>query len=410
MNTRGWISIAALCSAACGSDAQYTEVVVSVQAEPLVQAMMQSLSIVVKRDPHGANLTVHDNQNVPWKGEYKIALTPGAQGALGLYRVEVAAHRAGDPQPLAVARLLSGYVAGQTRYVRLVLENACLERPSCEPNQTCHQGVCIDATASADGFSSRPDSAKPSVEQAPPTSDAGVVMSGFDGAVPSADASTVVPADATSTPAIEGGSSAPVDSSVRDSGVRDATIGMPAAPSVDALIMKLRACGVVGAGVVVLSADEEDACELSCLDQATCNVLRSAFCDEAEGPLDACIERCELASPQFTCSNGERQPQSYVCDGEDDCVDGSDEATALCAATQFTCRSGERQPQSYVCDGAEDCVDGSDEASALCDATQTRCRDGERLPKSFVCDGEIDCSDGSDELGCAPLLCGDAGV
>uniref|UniRef100_A0A914QFN6 Uncharacterized protein n=1 Tax=Panagrolaimus davidi TaxID=227884 RepID=A0A914QFN6_9BILA len=84
-----------------------------------------------------------------------------------------------------------------------------------------------------------------------------------------------------------------------------------------------------------------------------------------------------------------------------------------CQPTEFRCRDGRQcLPQSFQCDGTNDCQDGSDEvgcigkrsvakAGDICQPTEFRCRDGRQcVPQSFQCDGTNDCQDGSDEVGC----------
>jgi hypothetical protein len=66
----------------------------------------------------------------------------------------------------------------------------------------------------------------------------------------------------------------------------------------------------------------------------------------------------------FGCTNGNCVDPAALCDGQDDCGDGSDESAALadcCQPTEFTCTNGECIRGDLFCDGVPDCADGSDE-------------------------------------------------
>uniref|UniRef100_H0W6G2 Basement membrane-specific heparan sulfate proteoglycan core protein n=1 Tax=Cavia porcellus TaxID=10141 RepID=H0W6G2_CAVPO len=93
-----------------------------------------------------------------------------------------------------------------------------------------------------------------------------------------------------------------------------------------------------------------------------------------------------------------------------------------CEPHEAACHSGHCIPKDYLCDGQEDCRDGSDELGCapscphhlalspaakhpeeVCAPTQFRCVSSNTcIPASFHCDEESDCPDRSDEFGCMP--------
>ncbi|XP_077116592.1 basement membrane-specific heparan sulfate proteoglycan core protein isoform X4 [Ranitomeya variabilis] len=114
------------------------------------------------------------------------------------------------------------------------------------------------------------------------------------------------------------------------------------------------------------------------------------------------------------CPNGQCIPRDYLCDGERDCKDGSDELNcgtpSPCEPNEFKCRNGRCALKLWRCDGDNDCGDGSDEIhcptkgpSDMCGPDQFLCVQSRTcIPASYQCDEEADCLDRSDEIGCSP--------
>lgn len=128
-----------------------------------------------------------------------------------------------------------------------------------------------------------------------------------------------------------------------------------------------------------------------------------------------CPRSGNSCSPEyFSCKNALCIPQSWACDGEDDCGDNSDEVACknnTCKPNMFTCGDGKCIPQYWVCDFENDCADNSDEANCKnekCNSTQFQCKNGKCVPGKWKCDGENDCGDLSDEADCkssVPTTC-----
>lgn len=82
-------------------------------------------------------------------------------------------------------------------------------------------------------------------------------------------------------------------------------------------------------------------------------------------------------------------------------------AAFQCKEFEFNCTNKKCIQESWVCDGDDDCGDMSDEVN--CDVRENKCRDSEFQCKtldrmcihmSWKCDGDFDCEDQSDEKHC----------
>ncbi|VDM56665.1 unnamed protein product [Angiostrongylus costaricensis] len=124
------------------------------------------------------------------------------------------------------------------------------------------------------------------------------------------------------------------------------------------------------------------------------------------------VQSWQCMADERACANNECVKADYICDGEPDCRDRSDELNCptmrQCEPNEFKCQNQRCVQKMWLCDGDDDCGDNSDERDCgvhspgeMCKKTEFQCHDQRQcVPSSFHCDGTNDCRDGSDEVGC----------
>ncbi|XP_062589229.1 uncharacterized protein LOC134250886 [Saccostrea cucullata] len=113
----------------------------------------------------------------------------------------------------------------------------------------------------------------------------------------------------------------------------------------------------------------------------------------------------DLDNILFQCENTELISRLFVCDGIEDCFDGSDEynCSTTCTETQFQCSSGDCISISLYCDFVSHCPDNSDETNCIprpCTENEWKCSSGQCIPAKNLCDMKPECVDESDEKQC----------
>ncbi len=154
-------------------------------------------------------------------------------------------------------------------------------------------------------------------------------------------------------------------------------------------VAQLQSCHRAPTGDACSTAVER--CRTSCYANVACSVWPEIDAQMAPDPLRVCLYDCLDA---FTCTDDKHIIDArWVCDGDKDCVNGSDER----GCSYYECEKGGLVSAERKCDKWPDCIDRSDEAHCgyfLCADNAETINDGQR------CDGATQCKDGSDEEAC----------
>ena len=364
------------------SDPLVSQVMVQVDADEVVRTRAASLVIrvagggrergQVTNCEDGSACQVH-YEELPIDalpvGGLLLALAPDKRDWRRLYEASVTAYEGpnGTGVALATTRVISGYVRGETRTIRLFLQGSCIGE-LCDPETTCRDGTCVDPFVP-------PDTLDPFVP--PDAGTDGAMDAGVDAATCSGAADCDDGVDCTFDDCVAGScENAPRDSMCADpenpclDAVCDATDGCTTAPNV-ATCDDGNVCNgpeQCEAGACVNQRMPRCPAPLTCETDGTCTGCTGGDCPGTQVCVDGTCECGEVPfqAMETACSDG----IDNDCDGMIDCEDPG------CIGRNLE-----------VCDMSttdEDC-DGSFDEGCI----ETNCTNG----VDDDVDGVIDCDD-----------------
>lgn len=165
------ISALVLGAIACSTEPR-TQVMLVLDADPVVRASAARLQVVVEGGASASNLDTRTETRFGGAGSAPswpetLALIPRDEDASRAYRAEATAFDANDA-PIARAEVISGYVRQRTLMLPLRLDTSC--GLTCGNGTTCREGECIDAHVAPESL--------PDWTGSPPPIDAGMLVDG----------------------------------------------------------------------------------------------------------------------------------------------------------------------------------------------------------------------------------------
>ncbi|MCS6800143.1 MAG: hypothetical protein NZ898_16755, partial [Myxococcota bacterium] len=142
------VALAVAPTPACVQTRPRTELVVELDAEPGVAMRAAAVRVRVRGGRDVASLSDRFDSVLNRDGGAGIAfpvrftVVPLGDDPRRLYEIDVSA-RDDESVLIGQQRLRGTYLQGRTTFVRLVLEDCCIEvAPRCSPTQTCRACVC----------------------------------------------------------------------------------------------------------------------------------------------------------------------------------------------------------------------------------------------------------------------------